>query len=97
MLWRKMNRFVISPSFIKAYKKFVKRFAFLQERIDDRIKLLEKDIYDKKLQTHKLSGKLLGAMACSCGYDCRIIFAIEKDTNGSDVIILISIGTHDEV
>lgn len=52
MLWRKMNRIVLSPSVIKAYKKFVKRFAFLQERIDDRIKLLEKDIYDKKLQTH---------------------------------------------
>ena len=92
-----MNRIVLSTSFIKAYKKFIKRFPFLKEKVDDSIRLLDKDIYNIKLQSHKLSGKLVGAMACSCGFDCRIVFSLEKDKNGSDIILLISIGTHDEV
>ena len=43
-------------------------------------------------------GELLGLRACSCGYDCRIIFAIETDEDSKEkVILLLDIGTHDEV
>jgi mRNA-degrading endonuclease YafQ of YafQ-DinJ toxin-antitoxin module len=93
-----MNKIVLSPSFISAYKKFVKRFPFLQNRIDECIKLLEVNIYNTKLHTHKLSGDLLGCFACSCGYDCRIVFNTKLDRiTQENVILLISIGTHDEV
>jgi mRNA-degrading endonuclease YafQ of YafQ-DinJ toxin-antitoxin module len=39
---------------------------------------LEQDVYDPALRTHKLGGKLAAYLACSCGYDCRIVFSIEK-------------------
>lgn len=56
------------------------------------------DVFAPALETHKLSGNLLGALACSCGHDCRIIFFLEQDeASGAEVIILADIGTHDEV
>lgn len=91
-----MNKLVLSPHFRKAYKKIVGKTPLLQEQIDSSIKLLEKDIYDVKLKTHKLSGELFGCYACSCGYDCRIIFTVE-DNNNVQTILLITLGTHDEV
>jgi len=93
-----MNKIILSPQFEKAYRKFVKRLPLLQIKIDKSIKLLENNIYDKRLQTHKLSGKLFGSMACSCGYDCRIVFKYfydEKTKEGN--ILLITIGSHEEV
>jgi mRNA interferase YafQ len=60
---------------------------------------LQYDAYDPALRTHKLSGKLAVYLACSCGYDCRIIFTIEKDLldPATENIILLDIGTHDDV
>ena len=91
-----MNKLVLSPHFKKAYKKFVRKSPHLQEQIDSAIKLLEIDFYDAKLKTHKLSGELFGCYACSCGYDCRIVFTVEEDDN-VQTILLITIGTHDEI
>ena len=59
---------------------------------------MEQDVFAPDLGTHKLSGGLLGLRACSCGYDCRIVFSIQNDARtGNEVIVLISVGTHDEV
>jgi addiction module RelE/StbE family toxin len=93
-----MNKIVLSPSFKNSYKKFVKKFSYLQNKIDESIRLLEEDIFHPKLHTHKLSGELLGCLACSCGYDCKIVFKVEveKITNNT-IILLITIGTHEEV
>ena len=39
-----------------------------------------------------------GLRACSSGYDCCIVFSIEQDpAGGSEVIVLLDVGTHDEV
>jgi mRNA interferase YafQ len=58
---------------------------------------LQNDPYHASLHTHKLSGKLAAYMACSCGYDCRIVFTIEKHQDQTEYILLIDIGTHDDV
>ena len=59
---------------------------------------MQLDVFAADLGTHKLEGKLVGLRACSCGYDCRIVFSIEKDEeNEREVIILLDVGTHDEV
>jgi mRNA-degrading endonuclease YafQ of YafQ-DinJ toxin-antitoxin module len=59
---------------------------------------LEEDAFVPELKTHKLSGNLYGLYACSCSYDCRIIFSVEKDSKSkTEAILLIDIGTHDEV
>lgn len=59
---------------------------------------MEADVFAPALGTHKLSGKLDGLQSYTCGYSCRVIFSIEQDTvTNSEVIVLLDIGTHDEV
>ena len=59
---------------------------------------MQLDVFAPSLGIHKLSGNLFGLLACSCGYDCRIVFTIEQDAeNDREVIVLLDIGTHDEV
>jgi len=91
-------RLTSTSHFDKAYRKMVRRYPWLQKKIDQAILLLEQNINATALQTHKLTGKLTGLQACSCGYDCRIVFAIEtEETTGLEFIVLIDIGGHEEV
>ncbi len=92
------RKLVLSKSFEKSYAKFTAKKADLKRVIEKALIKLEEDTFAPGLRTHKLSGNLLGCFACSCGYDCRIIFSIEKDNNTkTKIILLIDIGTHDEV
>jgi mRNA-degrading endonuclease YafQ of YafQ-DinJ toxin-antitoxin module len=87
-----------TPKFEKAYRKFVRRQPYLQKKIDEALHQMTIDLIVPSLQTHKLSGKLIGLSACSCGYDCRIVFSIQKEPNTDEAfIVLIDIGTHDDV
>lgn len=93
-----MRELVLTPKFKRSYRKFVKRDRALQKRIDDSLQLMQEDVFSPSLGTHKLSGELFGLWACSCGYDCRIIFAMERDPRSDEeIILLLDIGTHDEV
>jgi len=93
-----MRLLVLTPKFKRAFRKFVKRNTNLQQRIEDTLQQIEADVFAPNLGTHKLSGKLDGLQSCSCGYDCRIVFSIEQDSEtDSEVIVLLDIGTHDEV
>ena len=93
-----MNKVVISRKFKRAFRKFVRRNRSLQIRVEQAIEDLANDTYNPSLGTHKLEGKLSGLLSCSCGYDCRIIFAIETNKKTAEtLIILLDIGTHDEV
>jgi mRNA interferase YafQ len=93
-----MRPLVLTPKFKRAFRKFVKRNADLQQRIEETLQQMETDIFAPNLGTHKLGGKFSGLQSCSCGYDCRIIFSLEEDMEmNSEVIVLIDIGTHDEV
>jgi len=47
----------------------------LQKRIEDTLMQMEEDVFAASLSTDKLSGTLEGLRACSCGYDCRIVFS----------------------
>ncbi len=89
---------VLSKSFQKSYKKFVGKKPALKSLIQSALIKLEEDAFLTELKTHKLSGNLFGFYACSCGYDCRIIFSFEKDKKSKpEIILLIDIGTHNEV
>lgn len=93
-----MRQLVITPKFRRAYRRLAKRDRVLQGRIDDVLRQMQVDVFSPALGTHKLSGALLGLWACSCGYDCRVIFSLETDEeSGREVILLLDIGTHDEV
>ena len=93
-----MSKIVVSNKFKRAFRKFTRRNTQLQAKIEGVITKLSDDVFDPTLGSHKLEGKLADLLACSCGYDCRIVFAIETDQkNDEKLIILLDIGTHDEV
>ena len=94
-----MNReLVLTPKFERAFRKFVRRDARLRRRIATTLEKMQQDVFAVSLGTHKLSGALEGLRACSCGYDCRIVFSLELEPDTAlEVIVLLDIGTHDEV
>lgn len=93
-----MKTLVLASSFKRAFKRLVRRQPELQEKIEQQLALLAANPFDALLQTHKLKGKLSGAWACSVEYDCRIVFnLIENQESSEEEILLIDIGTHDEV
>jgi len=50
------------------------------------------------LHSHKLKGELAGAWACTVDYDNRILFEfVENPQPGDEEILLLTMGTHDEV
>jgi mRNA-degrading endonuclease YafQ of YafQ-DinJ toxin-antitoxin module len=85
-----------SPAFVRAARKFVKRQPASADAIRAALTLLTEDAFDARLRTHKLQGPLANRWACSAGYDLRIVFEfIEHE--GAESILLLTVGTHDEV
>jgi mRNA interferase YafQ len=92
------RRVVMTSSFVNSLRKFTKRNPSLRQRIEETIRKMEIDVYAPELAAHKLKGKLHGLLACSCGYDCRIMFTVENYQQGlEEVILLIKVGTHKQV
>ena len=92
-----MREIVLTPKFKRAFQKFVKRNFQLEPKLIQILQLMKEDIFATQLSTHSLQGKLAGLKACSCGYDCRILFTIEISQEQTEVIVLLDIGTHNEV
>ena len=70
----------------------------LYSDIPEVLRLLLVNPFAPQLETHKLKGKLSGSWACSVGYDLRIVFDFVKaEKDKDDDILLLAIGTHDEV
>lgn len=93
-----MRILVLASSFKRAFKSLIRQKPEMEEKIAERLELLVNNPFHPSLKTHKLKGKLSGAWACTLEYDCRIVFNFKKCSN-SDVeeILLIDIGSHDEV
>ncbi len=59
---------------------------------------MSENLADPRLKMHPLSGQLAGLHACSAAYDCRIVFSKQKNPKtGAEVVLLINIGTHEQV
>jgi len=85
-----------SNTFIRAAKKMLRKKPALALDIQEALKLLEEDAFHPFLRTHKLTGNLQGSLACSAGFDLRIIFSFVKHQS-KEAILLETIGTHEEV
>ncbi len=93
-----MRKLVWDSSFRRALKVRTRNDRDLQERILDTLDELVVDPFQPKLKTHKLKGRLDGLWASTVEYDCRIIFLFAPDPQGGeDVIVLVDLGSHDEV
>ncbi len=92
-----MRELVLTSKFKREFRKFVGNDKQFKKRIDQVLLLMREDVFAPFLAAHKLGGIYKGFYACKCGYDCRITFSIEKRTREEEEIILLGIGSHDEI
>jgi mRNA-degrading endonuclease YafQ of YafQ-DinJ toxin-antitoxin module len=85
-----------SNAFVRAARQLLRKNPHLTADIQAALALLSEDAFHPRLKTHKLKGHMEGSWACSGGYDLRIIFEF-VDFEGSEAILLQTLGTHDEV
>lgn len=89
---------VQSSGFKRSFKKITKKNPELKNQIINVLRILADDPFTPSLKSHKLGGELAGLWSCSVAYNCRIIFNFSQDEQLLEmVILLIDIGSHDEV
>ena len=93
-----MRKLAWDTSFRRAFKRRTRRDPALEDRIFAVLEQLAEDPFHPALKSHKLSGQLSGLWSCWVEHDCRLIFAFEPDlASGEEMIVLIDVGSHDEV
>ncbi len=92
-----MRRLFWHNSFRRAFKRAVRKDPEVQDRIFAVIELLQTDPFNPQLRTHRLHGRLAHLCACWVEYDCRVIFSLEPVPGEQDAVVLIDIGSHDDV
>jgi mRNA interferase YafQ len=93
-----MRTLIWGKTFVRAVKRTVRKNPALKQDIAETLRLLQENPFAAQLASHKLKGKLAGSWACSVGYDLRLVFDFVKSANQpEDDILLLEIGTHDEV
>jgi mRNA interferase YafQ len=85
-----------TTAFVRALRRYLKRRRQAAANVRETLELLAADAFDPLLKTHKLTGHLDKVWACSAGYDLRILFEF-VDHQGTEAILLLTMGTHDEV
>jgi len=94
---RVVNRELVrSTAFIRAARRYLKKHPPTADDLEATLLLLSEDAFQPRLKTHKLRGDLSGVWACSAGYDVRILFEFGQH-EGTEAILLLTMGTHDEV
>jgi len=91
-----MRLLLRSSAFVRRAKKILKKHPHVSEHLRSPLELLAPDCFHPRLKTHKLKGELEGSWACSAGYDLRIVFKF-VEYEGSEAILLLTLGTHEEV
>lgn len=89
-------KLIPTSKFTKQSSKLVKNNNLLRIKLQETLIKLSNDPFESTLYTHKLKGELEGKFASRLTLDLRIIFKFEK-YDEEDCILLIAIGTHDEV
>ena len=93
-----MRELLPLPKFERAFRRLIRKNSALQPQIETTLRRMAENLNDPRLKTHHLSGPLAGLYACSVAYDCRIVFARQKHPKtGAETLLLINIGTHEEV
>ncbi|MBG1269216.1 type II toxin-antitoxin system YafQ family toxin [Nostoc sp. WHI] len=89
---------VWSSGFKRSFRKITKKNPQLKNQIVKVLRLLADDPFTPSLKSHRLTANLARLWSCSVAYDCRIIFNFSEDEKLLEmVILLIDIGSHDEV
>ena len=86
----------LSRRFLRSAKRFFRQHPDLRGAFERLVKDLEQDPYQPHLRLHPLQGNLAGRHAVSLTYAYRIVLTLTLAVVDR-VIVLIDIGTHDEV
>lgn len=76
-----------SARFLRSLKKLPRS---IQEKADEREQLFRQNLFDPRLNTHKLHGRFTGYWAYSVDYHYRVIFVFD----GSRTVTYYDIGPH---
>lgn len=85
-----------TPRSLRTFKRLVRQNPQLRKLIEQTLQQLVEDPFHPSLRTHKLKGDLANTWACSVDYDNRILFKFEQKS-AEEVILLVNIGSHDDV
>jgi len=85
-----------TTAFVRAMRRFLKKRRRVTVDVQATLDMIAVDAFDPRLKTHKLTGDLDNVWACSAGFDLRILFEFVEH-EGAEAILLLTIGTHDEV
>lgn len=89
-----MYNLIFTQTYERAEKRFLKKHPELIKRYKNVLRLLELEPDHPSLKLHSLSGKFAGKHAVSVTFSYRIMLSFAKL---EDEIVLLSVGSHDEV
>lgn len=93
-----MKNLVWSPTFVRTFKRVVKKNPELRSQIEQVLQQIAEDPFQLSLRSHKLKGDLSGRYSCSIDYRNRILFKfVTNPDSGEEEILLLTLGSHDDV
>lgn len=93
-----MRKIGWTPKSLRAFKRLIRKQPQLRPLIEKMLQQLADDPFHPSLRTHKLMGKLSNIWSCSIDYSYRILFEfVENIGSSSEAILLLNIGSHNEV
>lgn len=90
------RKLVRSTAFVRAARRAVRKDPQLAPQLSRTINRLSDDVFHPLLRSHKLKGALRGKWAATVNYDLRIVFRFVEH-QGEEAILLLTLGSHDEV
>jgi addiction module RelE/StbE family toxin len=85
-----------SPAFGRDLRKWLKAHPETAAAVEATLEQLSADAAHPSLRTHRLRGRFAGCWACRGGYDLRVVFEYAQH-EGAEAILLLALGTHDQV
>ncbi|MBG1259020.1 type II toxin-antitoxin system YafQ family toxin [Nostoc commune] len=93
-----MKNLVWSSTFVRAFKRLVKKNPELRSQIEQVLQQIAEDPFQLSLRSHKLKGDSSGRSSCSIDYSNRILFKFVTNTESQEEeILLLTLGSHDDV
>ncbi|MGL4621277.1 MAG: type II toxin-antitoxin system RelE/ParE family toxin [Chroococcidiopsis sp.] len=87
-----------TPKSLRAFKRLIRKNPNLRPLIEQTLRQLAEDPFHPSLHTHKLKGDLSNIWSCSIDYSYRLLFEfVENLEDKEEAILLINLGSHDEV
>lgn len=89
-------KFAWTPKSVRAFKRLIRKNPNLRPLLEKTLLQLSEEPFHPSLRTHKLKGELDNVWSCSIDYKYRILFEFCHNSE-EEVILLLNLGTHDEV